>query len=98
MLAILFAMAHLVAAWRISAWWPRVLNLPPSSPYRMLFSIYWWPPMRLLGLLTAEAGAPPGGVTDLMLLPLSWVTCFVYGWATSLALCLPFRLLNRRRR
>ena len=47
MLAILFALLHFAAAWRLSAFWPGVLNLPPGSPVsRSLFTIYWWPPYR----------------------------------------------------
>jgi hypothetical protein len=62
----------------------------------VLFSIYWWPPMRLLGVAAAEAGAPQGGITNLMLLPLAWLTCSVLGWLTAIAICLPFRIKRRR--
>ena len=96
MLAVLFSMAHAALAWRASGWWPQVLALPPSAPARVLFSIYWWPPMQLLGVVAGEAGAPQGGITNLMLLPLGWLTCFAYGWLTAIAACLPFRLKRRR--
>ncbi len=96
MLAILFALVHSAVAWQVSGWWPQVLSLPPNAPARILFSIYWWPPMRLLGVVAAEAGAPAGGITNLMLLPLGWITCFVYGWLTAIAICFPFRIKRRR--
>lgn len=98
MLAILFALLHFAVAWRLSALWPGVLNLPLGDPYRLAFTVYWWPPFRLLDALISEAGAPRGGIANLTLMPLSWLTCFAYGWITSLALALPFRLLRRQKR
>ncbi|RUL85946.1 hypothetical protein [Tautonia sociabilis] len=93
----LFSMVHAGVAWRISGWWPAVLTLPPSDPRRNLFSIDWWPPMRALGEAASGAGAPAGGgISNLMLLPLDWLTCFVSGWLTAIASCLPFRLRRRR--
>ncbi|QDV36653.1 hypothetical protein [Tautonia plasticadhaerens] len=96
MLGVLFSIVHLGVAWGISGWWPRVLAVPPSDPRRILFSIYWWPPMHLLGHAAEGAGAPAGGITNLMLLPLAWVVCSAYGWLTAIALCLPSRLRRRR--
>ena len=98
MLATLFALLHAAAAWRVSAWWPGVTALPPSAPARLIFTAYWWPPMRLLDWLGGELGAPTRRDHGLMLLPLGWLTCFVYGWLTALAVCLPHATrLNRRR-
>lgn len=96
MLGILFSIVHFGVAWRLSGWWPQILSVPPTDPRRVLFSIYWWPPMRLLGEAAGGAGAPAGGITSLMLLPLGWLTCSVYGWLTAIALCLPFRIRRRR--
>jgi len=98
LLAMGFAVAHFAIAWRISAWWPAVTRLPPSSPYRLIFSIYWTPPFLMLEAWRQEAGLPPGGVANLALLPMAWITCFVYGWLTALLLAALFQLRNRSRR